>query len=117
MNKDLVCAMNVSPEKTPFTFSYQNQRYFFCSQKCLESFKKHPNKYLSVQKQLDPISSAAEYTCPMHPEIVQDHTGNCPLCGMALEPKNIEAKGDDSEYKNRLLSKPQRRLNTKTRRL
>ena len=43
---------------------------------------------------------AAEYTCPMHPEIVQDHPGSCPICGMALEPKNVEVKADDSEYKN-----------------
>src|SRR5437588_8492337 len=27
------------------------------------------------------------YTCPMHPEIEQDHPGNCPICGMTLEPK------------------------------
>ncbi len=31
--------------------------------------------------------SAAIYTCPMHPEIEQDHPGDCPKCGMALEPK------------------------------
>lgn len=43
---------------------------------------------------------AIEYTCPMHPEIVQDHPGNCPICGMVLEPKNVEAKVDDSEYKD-----------------
>src|SRR5262245_46172594 len=30
--------------------------------------------------------SGAKYTCPMHPEIVQDGPGSCPLCGMALEP-------------------------------
>jgi P-type Cu+ transporter len=29
----------------------------------------------------------AEYTCPMHPEIVRDAPGTCPICGMALEPK------------------------------
>jgi len=38
------------------------------------------------------MRSAAEYICPMHPEIVQDHSGNCPICGMALEPKNVETK-------------------------
>lgn len=43
-----------------------------------------------------------EYTCPMHPEIVQDHPGNCPICGMTLEPKNIQSKADDSEYKDML---------------
>ncbi len=100
MTKDPVCGMNVDPEKAPFKFGYQNQQYFFCSRKCLESFKQNPDKYLSAQRQIEPVRSAAEYTCPMHPEIVQDHPGNCPICGMALEPKNVETKADDSEYKN-----------------
>jgi P-type Cu+ transporter len=99
MTKDPVCEMNVDPEKASFKFDYQNQQYFFCSQTCMESFKQHPNKYLSAQKKIEPAKSA-EYTCPMHPEIVQDHPGNCPICGMALEPKNVETKADDSEYKN-----------------
>jgi len=38
------------------------------------------------------------YTCPMHPEIEQDHPGNCPKCGMTLEPKTIGA-GDEEEQK------------------
>jgi len=38
------------------------------------------------------------YTCPMHPEIEQDHPGNCPICGMTLEPKTIGA-GDEEEQK------------------
>src|SRR5262249_18002936 len=33
-----------------------------------------------------------EYTCPMHPQIVQDHPGNCPICGMALEPRTVTAE-------------------------
>ena len=92
MTKDPVCGMNVNPEKAHFKFGYQNQQYFFCSQKCLESFKQNPDKYLSAQRQIKPMRSAAEYTCPMHPEIVQDHPGNCPICGMALEPKNIKQR-------------------------
>lgn len=100
MAKDPVCGMNVDPEKTSFTFSYQDQQFFFCSRHCLESFKANPAKYLAAQKQAEPERSAAEYTCPMHPEIVQDHPGSCPICGMALEPKNAETKGDDSEYKD-----------------
>src|SRR5216117_4057185 len=38
------------------------------------------------------------YTCPMHPEIEQDHAGHCPKCGMTLEPKTIGA-GDEEEQK------------------
>jgi Cu+-exporting ATPase len=37
------------------------------------------------------------YTCPMHPEVQQDHPGNCPKCGMALEPKRVTAGTDDDE--------------------
>ncbi|HJW39266.1 MAG TPA: copper-translocating P-type ATPase, partial [Candidatus Udaeobacter sp.] len=45
------------------------------------------------------------YICPMHPEIEQDHPGECPKCGMTLEPKTIEA-GDEEEQKEiRLLSR------------
>ncbi|HYJ04538.1 MAG TPA: copper-translocating P-type ATPase [Chthoniobacterales bacterium] len=41
----------------------------------------------------------ALYTCPMHPEIEQDHPGDCPICGMALEPKTISTASpeDDAE--------------------
>ena len=33
-----------------------------------------------------PAAPGTVYTCPMHPEICQDHPGNCPKCGMSLEP-------------------------------
>src|SRR4030095_16895388 len=38
------------------------------------------------------------YTCPMHPEVEQDHPGQCPICGMTLEPKTIGV-GDEEEQK------------------
>jgi Cu+-exporting ATPase len=38
------------------------------------------------------------YTCPMHPEIEQDRPGECPICGMTLEPKTVGA-GDEEEQK------------------
>lgn len=100
MVKDPVCGMTVDPAQAPYKFVYQNQQYLFCSQHCFESFKQNPNKYLSPITQNELVSSAVEYTCPMHPQIIQDHPGNCPICGMTLEPKNIEAKVDDSEYRD-----------------
>lgn len=42
------------------------------------------------------------YTCPMHPEVQQDHPGFCPICGMSLEPKDASSKEDDSEYRDLL---------------
>jgi Cu+-exporting ATPase len=100
MDKDPVCGMNVDPQKSPFQLRHQQQQYFFCSQSCLESFKRSPDKYLSSQAKTKPVSSAAEYTCPMHPEVIQDHPGECPICGMALEPKNAAIGADDSEYRD-----------------
>src|SRR5438093_2463159 len=42
------------------------------------------------------------YTCPMHPEIEQDHPGNCPICGMALEPKTPigDSEEDNAELRD-----------------
>ena len=48
------------------------------------------------------MSDQKEYTCPMHPEILQDHPGICPICGMTLEPKEATTKIDDSEYQDML---------------
>lgn len=38
------------------------------------------------------VSSTAEYTCPMHPEVVRNGPGSCPICGMALEPRNAPSE-------------------------
>jgi len=44
-----------------------------------------------------PESGKEIYTCPMHPEVEQDHPGNCPKCGMVMEPKTVTAGTDDNE--------------------
>jgi Cu+-exporting ATPase len=52
---------------------------------------------------LEPVAPAApararvEYTCPMHPEIVRDASGTCPICGMALEPRTVTAESTEEE--------------------
>ncbi len=111
---DPVCGMKADQDQTSLTFSYQGRHYFFCSTHCLESFKKNPEKYLNSQLQQknspassenSPSTSATEYTCPMHPQIVQDHPGNCPICGMSLELKTMiaeSAESKDSEYQDML---------------
>jgi Cu+-exporting ATPase len=50
-----------------------------------------------AQTTVEPASGKAIYTCPMHPEVQQDHPGNCPKCGMTLEPKTVRAGADDQE--------------------
>jgi len=84
---DPVCGMRVS-EDSVHQAEHDGQRHYFCSAGCRSKFVADPQRFL------DPASAApavpappgTQYTCPMHPEIVQDHPGTCPLCGMALEP-------------------------------
>jgi Cu+-exporting ATPase len=86
---DPVCGMKVAadPEKE---ISYEETTYHFCSAKCMDKFRANPQSYVSAVKQaLAPVVAAAEgtiFTCPMHPEIRQPAPGNCPVCGMTLEP-------------------------------
>jgi P-type Cu+ transporter len=49
-----------------------------------------------------PVAAAAgaKYTCPMHPQIVRDAPGSCPLCGMALVPIAGTGEADDSELRD-----------------
>src|SRR5437867_1633297 len=46
------------------------------------------------------------YTCPMHPQIQQDHPGNCPICGMTLEPRSRGVgAGDEEQHEIKSLSR------------
>jgi Cu+-exporting ATPase len=90
---DPVCGMTVDPATAPASTEYQGKTYYFCCPHCLEKFRTNPQRYLSgVPAPAAPASSGAIYTCPMHPEIEQDHPGSCPKCGMALEPKTFTAE-------------------------
>lgn len=85
--------MTVTVATAAASFDYEGQKYFFCRPQCLERFRENPAKFTSpqplVQAQHPASDGIVEYTCPMHPEIVQDKPGSCPICGMALEPKTI----------------------------
>src|SRR6187551_1250035 len=84
---DPVCGMAVDPASAPASFEFQGQTYYFCCGHCLAKFKADPAAYLSGKKSAEaPAVPGAKYTCPMHPEVVQDGPGSCPKCGMALEP-------------------------------
>ena len=104
--KDPVCGMTVDPDN-PRGGSAQHAgvTYYFCADGCRKKFIEDPARYvtprLTVIAPPAPLvatpaaSKDVEYTCPMHPEIVRNGPGSCPLCGMALEPRTVTA--DDEE--------------------
>lgn len=88
--KDPVCGMAVT-EQSEHHAEHEGRPYYFCSAKCQAKFVAEPARYSAgsgAQAGADvaqqPVGTV--YTCPMHPEIRQDHPGNCPKCGMSLEP-------------------------------
>ncbi len=106
--------MNVDPPKAAAFVEHSGKSYYFCSVGCGQKFKADPLKFLSA-KSVSIVSSShligsardfasknaeksefsatekVEYTCPMHPEIIRGEPGACPICGMALEPRNVLA--------------------------
>jgi P-type Cu+ transporter len=86
---DPVCGMTVDPQATAHRESFEGHTYYFCSAGCRGKFAADPRKYLGLESGKPspaPILQGTIYTCPMHPEIRQSGPGNCPICGMALEP-------------------------------
>ncbi|HET7867596.1 MAG TPA: heavy metal translocating P-type ATPase, partial [Burkholderiaceae bacterium] len=77
--KDPVCGMVVT-DQSPHRLQHAGRPYYFCSAKCRARFAAAPGRFVA------PAAAGTVYTCPMHPEIRQDHPGNCPKCGMTLEP-------------------------------
>jgi Cu+-exporting ATPase len=86
---DPVCGMQVDPQKTPHHARHDGVEYHFCGARCREKFIAEPMKYVAPEAAgpaAAPLPEGTIYTCPMHPEVRQDHPGSCPKCGMALEP-------------------------------
>lgn len=86
---DPVCGMKVAA-KSERTIEYSGTDYHFCSAGCMTKFQANPQAYLAPknaeQTPVLPVPEGTIYTCPMHPEIRESKPGNCPICGMALEP-------------------------------
>jgi len=93
--KDPVCGMVVS-DKSMHRVEHSGHSYFFCSSKCKGKFEQDPGRYTAGQSAAPVAPTGAVYTCPMHPEIRQDHPGNCPKCGMTLEPVIPELEEDEN---------------------
>src|SRR5260370_11306725 len=121
-HRDPVCGMMVAPEKAAAKLEHAGKTYYFCSKNCAERFSSEAEKFVldtgtagmadtkvSVDRDAIPQAEAAaahtkdkkkiRYTCPMHPQIVQFGHGNCPICGMVLEPLDVFAEVEaDPEY-------------------
>ena len=84
--RDPVCGMSVDPARTPHSAEHDGQSYFFCGTRCRERFIAEPARYVSEKPMQEQATAGTQWTCPMHPEIIRDAPGACPICGMALEP-------------------------------
>ncbi|HEY3908634.1 MAG TPA: heavy metal translocating P-type ATPase [Stellaceae bacterium] len=85
---DPVCGMMVDPTASRHRAEHGGHSYHFCGSRCRERFVADPTRYLipAAVARLRPAGDGGQWTCPMHPEIVQSGPGSCPICGMALEP-------------------------------
>jgi len=107
---DPVCGMTVDPLHAAGSFEYNANTYYFCSTHCLHRFRENPEAFLNKpavqpigitrQPQAPPANAGQQYTCPMHPEIIRDAPGSCPICGMALEPLTVSLEEEENHELN-----------------
>ena len=103
--KDPVCGMTVTAQSL-HVLQHEGKSVYFCSAECKSKFAANPAAYPTASPVLappvmapaEPVKTGTIYTCPMHPEVRQDHPGACPKCGMALEPEIPSLdEGENSE--------------------
>ena len=92
--KDPVCGMTVARASARHVAKHAGQRFYFCAARCREKFEEEPEAYLEGLAAPEPMPEGTLYTCPMCPEVEQEVPGDCPSCGMALEPMGVPA-GDE----------------------
>jgi Cu+-exporting ATPase len=105
---DPVCGMSVTPQRAAGSFEHDGQTYFFCAVGCLNKFRSEPGRYLpeaaetiaaeffQIEHPIAKLRNDKTYTCPMHPQIIRDAPGSCPICGMALEPRTVTAEVEEN---------------------
>ena len=84
--RDPVCGMDVTVAGARHTAAHGERTFYFCSARCGSRFAAAPGDFLDGRPAAPPAADGSLYTCPMDPEIVRDEPGDCPVCGMALEP-------------------------------
>ena len=114
---DPVCGMTVDPKSAKYSSEYSGTTYYFCGASCKKRFDANPEQFTKPGKpeaghvhhqelftileppSPPPATSSTEpktYTCPMHPEVIRNAPGSCPICGMALEPRVVTAEEEEN---------------------
>ena len=97
LETDPVCGMSVDPASARHRADHAGRTYFFCGARCRERFVAEPERFAGDRPAAPPAAAeGALWTCPMHPEIVREGPGGCPICGMALEPMTPAASDESS---------------------
>ncbi len=91
---DPVCGMTVDRATAKHFLRHEGHGHYFCSAGCKGKFEADPAKYADGRPEPEAMPKGTQYTCPMHPEIIRDKPGSCPICGMALEPMGVPT-GDE----------------------
>ena len=84
--RDPVCGMTVHRSTARYMTRHAGERFYFCSGHCQARFEASPDDHLGPRSEPEPAPEGVRYTCPMDPEIIRDAPGDCPVCGMSLEP-------------------------------
>ncbi|MGI9414563.1 MAG: heavy metal translocating P-type ATPase, partial [Hyphomicrobiales bacterium] len=89
----VVCGRTVQRAETEHLVKHGGDRLFLYSQECEQDFAAHPDDFAAKRPKAD-MPRGTLYTCPMDPEVVQEGPGDCPVCGMALEPMGVPLPSD-----------------------
>ncbi len=106
---DPVSGEVVDKPSAKFMLKHDSLRIYFASEQTMKTFEANPEAYIEKAKELSPAQTvtAAQWVCSCHPEVVSDHPGDCPICGMALEPvletAPTEEESEEKDFTRRFI--------------